>query len=97
MPARKSVPLRFECLRAAALCASQLNTVEARAEVYPETLAFVRLVNKLLDLCESCNCGPAADAGAAAAYVFQFVREAVFENLDRCAPCCLLFSCTLAV
>jgi hypothetical protein len=66
------------------LCA-QLNEVEARAETYPETLAFISLVNKLLDLCESSNCGPATDAGAASSYVFQFVRDTVFVNLDRLA------------
>ena len=43
----------------------------------------MRLVNKLLDLCESSNMGPAADAGAALAHVFVFVRDAVFVNMDR--------------
>ncbi len=73
---------KFACC---ATCHRQLNEVEARAETYVETVAFVSLVNKLLYLCETSNRGPAADAGASAAHVFQFIRDAVFANIDRCA------------
>ena len=61
----------------------ELNEVEARAETYVETLAFISLVNKLLDLCECTNCGPAAGGGVAALHIFQFVRDSVFLKMDR--------------
>jgi len=61
----------------------ELNEVEARAETYVETLAFISLVNKLLDLCECTNCGPSAGGGVAVLHIFQFVRDAVFLKMDR--------------
>lgn len=61
----------------------QLNEIESREETYPETLAFLRLVNKLLQLCSASQTGPAAGSGAAVAHVFQFVRDTVFLCLDR--------------
>jgi hypothetical protein len=61
----------------------ELNEVEARAETYVETLAFISLVNKLLDLCECTNRGPAAGGGGAALHIFHFVRDAVFLKMDR--------------
>ncbi len=67
----------------------QLNEVESREETYPETLAFIRLVNKLLELCAATQTGPAAESGAAAAHIFYFVRDTVFLGLDRCVmPAC---------
>lgn len=76
-------------------CTAQLNEIEARAETYVETLAFIRLVNRLLDFCESSNVGPAADAGAAVASVFLFVRDAVFLGIERCATMLLRAPCGL--
>ena len=67
----------------------ELNEVEARAETYVETLAFITLVNKLLDLCECANCGPAAGGGVAAHHIFRFVRDAVFLKMDRRAYKCM--------
>ena len=61
----------------------QFNEVESRDETYPETLAFIRLVTKLLALCGPTRTGPATDAGCASAHVFHFVRDTVFLGLDR--------------
>ena len=61
----------------------QINEDESRDETYPETLAFIRLVTKLLALCGPTRTGPATDAGCASAHVFNFVRDTVFLGLDR--------------
>ena len=61
----------------------QWNEVESREETYPETLAFIKLMTKLLALCGPTRSGPATDAGAAAAHVLHFVRDTVFLGLDR--------------
>jgi hypothetical protein len=65
----------------------QLNEIESREETYPETLAFILLTNRLLELGKASGTGPAKDAGAAASHVFAFVRDSVFLSLDRRATC----------
>jgi len=65
----------------------QLNEVESREETYPETLAYILLINRLLELGKTSGTGPAKDAGAAAAHVFAFVRDSVFLSLDRRTYC----------
>jgi len=61
----------------------ELAEVESREEAYPETLALVRLVNKLVALCEVSNQGPVEGAGVGVAHFFRFVRDAVFLAADR--------------
>lgn len=65
----------------------QLNQVEAMDECYPETLAFLRLLNKLVRVCSNPGSGqpamgPAADEGRALLRYYQFVCGDVFSTLS---------------
>eukprot|EP00959_Pyramimonas_sp_CCMP1952_P280818 5869558-Pyramimonas_sp.AAC.1 len=65
----------------------QLNQVEDPVGMYPETLAFVRLLNRLVSVSVSrqdgAAFGPAADEGRGLTRYYRFLRHDVFSTLPH--------------
>ncbi len=68
---------------------TQLNEIEARKEEYPETLAFIHLLNSLVSAALLRDAGPAAggagraagDGGVALSHFSGFVVQHVLAHL----------------